>query len=101
MSRYIDADLIPYKEIFVPSLYGKAVRRGKLDGLYASQEEIKAISSADVEKVSRGVWIIYGLFDDFLRCPFCGYTISQERVIDERIAYCGRCGANLRRIYHE
>lgn len=98
MNRYIDADaaLKRFEEI-----HGN---ESELLNCYNADWVVSFIETqptADVREDRRGVWCVCGRFEDFLCCPFCGYTVPQERVIDERIAYCGRCGANLRRIYHE
>lgn len=95
MSRYIDADLIEYKEIFVPSLYGKSVRTGKLDGLYANREDIEGLSTADVQEVKHGRWLrtVPTSTWSYRRvCSLCGQTANMIRA---RYAYCPWCGAKM------
>ena len=95
MSRYIDADLIEYKEIFVPMLDGMMVRTKKLDGLYAKREDIEGLSTADVQEVNHGKWFrtVPTTTKSYRRiCSLCGKIAYMIRA---RYTYCPWCGAKM------
>ena len=95
MSRYIDADLIEYKEIFVPMLDGMMVRTKKLDGLYAKREDIEGLSTADVREVKHGKWFrtVPTTTKSYRRiCSLCGKIAYMIRA---RYTYCPWCGAKM------
>lgn len=101
MSRYIDADLIEYKEIFVPMLDGMMVRTKKLDGLYAKREDIEGLSTADVQEVKHGRWK-YKTLDNFRKvectCTHCGWSgvENYDSYVDiSDFEYCPNCGAKM------
>ena len=88
MNRYIDAEeaiqLIKAKNI---PMFG-----------YIKQDAIDCIAStttADVQEVRRGKWVVCGMFDDFVKCSCCGYEDTRNHVIYENLMYCGKCGAKM------
>ncbi len=95
MARYIDADLIEYKEIFVPMLDGMMVRTKKLDGLYAKREDIEGLSTANVQEVKHGKWFrtVPTTTKSYRRiCSLCGKIAYMIRA---RYTYCPWCGAKM------
>lgn len=89
--RYIDVDMIEYGELWVPMLDGMIVHTKKLDGLYARQEGIENIPTADVEEVVRCKNCKYceKVVDDFgVEKYFCVYFCGASET--EQNGYCHR-----------
>lgn len=101
MSRYIDADKIPYV----------ISEDGCLDD-FAYRYDINEVPTADVVEVRHGEWEIksrlYRMIDDFdeeiyVECPFCKrtfyvpYEFDDEKILAyarENYPYC-HCGAKM------
>lgn len=93
MPRYIDADLIEYKAIYVPMLDGVLVRTKQLNGFYAIKKDIEAIPTADVQEVRHGRWL-FGRFG-CRWCSECGECGLDTSELDAAGNYCPNCGAKM------
>ena len=87
MSRYIDADKIPYV----------ISENGCLDD-FAYRYDINEVPTADVVEVRHGHWIdksrnINGLHDPRLDCSVCGHIFWFQGA--ETFNYCPACGAKM------
>lgn len=91
MPRYIDADR------FIEWLDVGHLRTPyeKCHSDYDVKEMIDSQQTAEVQEVRRGKWVVYGMFDDFVKCSCCGYKDTRNHVIYENLMYCGKCGANM------
>lgn len=90
MSRYIDADKIPYV----------ISEDGCLDD-FAYRYDINEVPAADVVEVRHGEWIFDFTLDgdDFYECSICGRQevlngLCKERNIAKHLPYC-HCGAKM------
>ena len=96
MARYIDADLIEYKNVVYPifDFSTGMVHTKHLEGEYAKYEDIEAIPSADVQEVKHAKWIRLGGGD--WCCSCCGFVRHTEgswkRPTEK---YCPNCGAKM------
>ena len=87
MSRYIDADKIPYV----------ISENGCLDD-FAYRYDINEAPTADVVEVRHGHWIdksrnINGLHDPRFDCSVCGHIFWFQGA--ETFNYCPACGAKM------
>ena len=82
MSRYIDAEKIK----FIEYINGDVT---------VSKDEVEKIPTADVQEVKHGKWMVWGMFDDLVKCTCCGYVDTRNHVAYESLRYCGRCGAKM------
>ena len=106
MARYIDADLIPFKEVLVPDFgfpdENTVVMVGaKSIGLMARKDEIDAIPTADVAPVRHSFWIQDD--DRSGHCYFCGKHLRTNGsdktghaiILKALFRYCPNCGAKM------
>ena len=90
MSRYIDA-----KQHKGLEEYSKW-RAGQKEGIdFIPDCVLPKTATADVQEVKHGKWVIWGMFDDLVKCSCCGYEDTLNHVSYERLSYCGKCGAKM------
>ena len=82
MPKYIDAEKIK----FIEYINGDVT---------VSKDAVEKIPAADVQEVKHGRWVIWGMFDDLVKCSCCGYEDTLHHVTSEYLRYCGRCGAKM------
>lgn len=91
MARYIDAE----KRKGELEEYSKW-RAGKKCGIdFIPDCALPKTPTADVQEVKHGKWIVWGMFDDLVKCSCCGYEDTLNHVSYESLRYCGRCGAKM------
>lgn len=92
MSRYIDAEEL--KEQL--QNFSKWCRDGRKQGVdFVLDCVLPNIPTADVQEVKHGKWIVWGMFDDLVKCPHCGYVDTLNHVTYESLRYCGKCGEKI------
>lgn len=93
MSRYIDAEKIKFEPIDITV---KGITRRTVERM-ATETEIDAMPTADVEEVRHGEWIF---FRGYITCSSCkAQPYREHRHIDFDNLYkrCPECGAHMRR----
>lgn len=94
MAKYIDADLIDWKVIAVPTLDGEFVRTTELNGFYAIKQDVDAMPAADVKEVRHGKWAHLG--GEEWCCSCCGFVKLTEGSWEKPSwKYCEGCGARM------
>lgn len=103
MSRYIDADAIPYCDIMFPKVikptrYDSAVITEKIHNL-ASKEDIDKMPTEDVVKLKHGKWV-YRDDGRYHRtrayCTNCGLPSGIGGIRENQAKpYCPNCGARM------
>ena len=92
MSRYIDAEEL--KEQL--QNFSKWCRDGRKHAVdFIVDYILPNMLIADVQEVKHGKWIVWGMFDDLVKCSCCGYEDTLNHVTSEGLRYCGRCGAKM------
>lgn len=92
MSRYIDADAAIKR---FEELHGN---ENTLLNSYNADWIVSFIEgqpTADVQEVKHGKWVVWGMFDDLVKCSCCGFQDTINHVIYENLRYCGNCGAKM------
>lgn len=104
MSRYIDAEKINFEpiDITVNGITHRTVER------MATETEINAIPTADVEEVKHGKWehgrevhreyigdALIGVYYDKWWCSQCHYTIDDHHYSKITYKRCPECGAHM------
>jgi len=80
--RYIDADKIGYHFLHV---VGHPVPE-----MFATEFEINAIPTADVQEVKHGYWIDTTAYCGEFTCSIC-----EEMCVTNKYKYCPHCGAKM------
>lgn len=89
MSKYIDADLIPYKQIESWGSDGNTMRCDLETVAY--KNEIDAVPAADVRPVVRGRWVTRPyMMGNTQYCSRCGENYGAK------YHFCPSCGADMR-----
>ena len=88
MSRYIDKETMR-------GIIREQEKSHGIRGLAWIEMAMDKQEDADVQKVSHGKWVLWGMFDDFVKCSCCGYQDTRNHVIYENLMYCGKCGAKM------
>lgn len=85
MARYINANLIRYKDLPFSANDEVGVYVG-----YSSKSEIDAIPTADVQEVKHGYWIDTTAYCGEFTCSIC-----KETCVTNKYKYCPHCGAKM------
>ena len=93
MSKYIDADLINYKQIESWGSDGNTMRCDFETVAY--KNEIDAIPAADVRPVVRGEWE-WEMYQYTPFCSICGGRGLSGPASKKNYNFCPNCGADMR-----
>ena len=88
MSRYIDKETMR-------GIIREQEKSHGIRGLAWIEMAMDKQEDADVQEVRHGKWIVWGMFDDLVKCSCCGYEDILNHVTYEGLRYCGRCGAKM------
>lgn len=92
MSRYINAKQL--KEQLED--FSKCCRDERKQGVdFVLDWVLPILEIADVQEVKHGKWVVWGMFDDLVKCSCCGFQDTINHVIYENLRYCGKCGAKM------
>lgn len=88
MSRYIDKETMR-------GIIREQEKSHGIRGLAWIEMAMDKQEDADVQEVRHGKWVIWGMFDDLVKCSCCGYVDTRNHVAYESLRYCGKCGAKM------
>mgnify|MGYP004654050241 CR=1 FL=1 len=103
MPKYINADLIDWKTISIPTIVGAFVETKTLDGFYALKRDIDAMPAADVQEVkyAKDLQSERAFSSWTFECSRCHFFDDDTYYIDSQIGsikYCPNCGAKIQEV---